>query len=130
MEILLNLSATNLKRNHGIADKKLSDCIKLLNKKHWLVRKPIRKDKHQWTFLMGSNDPRIKPYTAIRFHRLDSEEGQKIFNILNFTRGEQAEWDRHTELTPNTSSILATAPSGQKPLAGLETCVNPAGSTQ
>lgn len=85
MELLLYLTATNIKREFGYTKKYLSDYMREIGKEYWLIKKPIKGDKFQWTFLLGSNSDIFKDYKRIDFLRLDSAEAQKFFPILNLT---------------------------------------------
>jgi three-Cys-motif partner protein len=91
MEILIYLSATNVKRQYQQTQKFLGDFLSQTSKQHWLIRKPFKGDKHQWTFLLGSNSDLFKPYRSIRsyFYILNSPEGQEAFEKMNLSQDQR-----------------------------------------
>jgi three-Cys-motif partner protein len=93
MELLIYLSATNVKRQFQQTKKFLADFMIETNKKHWLIRKPFKGDSHQWTFLLGSNIDFFKPHKSIRnyFYVLDSPEGQEVFEKMNLNQEQRVE---------------------------------------
>ena len=91
MEILLYLSARNIKRLHHLTKKSLLDYMQEIGKKHWLIRKPNKVDSLEWTFLLGSNTDIFKNYKKIDFLNSDSDEAQKFFPKLNLTTRERME---------------------------------------
>lgn len=91
MEILLYISARNIKRLHHITNKSLLDYMQEISKKHWLIGKPDKWDRLEWTFLLGSNTDIFPDYKKIDFFRLDSDEAQKFFPKLNLTSKERME---------------------------------------
>jgi three-Cys-motif partner protein len=93
MEILLYLSATNVKRQFQQTQKLLADFLGATGKQHWLIRKPFKGDNHQWTFLLGSNSDLFKPHKSIRsyFYLLDSPEGQEAFEKMNLSQDQRFE---------------------------------------
>ena len=88
MEILLNLSATNVKRRYSHTQKFLADFLSETHKQNWLIRKPFRGDSHQWTLLLGSNSDLFKPHKSIQnyFYLLNSPEGQYVFERMNLNQ--------------------------------------------
>jgi len=93
MEILLYLSATNVKRQFQQTQKLLADYLSETGKQHWLIRKPYSGDKHQWTFLLGSNVDLFKPHKSIQrdFYLLNSSEGQQVFEKMNLSQDQRME---------------------------------------
>ena len=91
MEILIYLSARVIKRIHHLTGKSLLDYMQEVSKEFWLIKKPVKWDNMEWTFLLGSNVDIFKDYKKIDFYRLDSDEAQSFFPKLNLTSKERME---------------------------------------
>ncbi len=92
VEILLHIAATTLKRRaraHNISQR-LADLTVRIDKTHWLIRDIHPSDKHQWTFLLGTNANNLfHDLKGQRFYRLSSKKGQRILSRLTYTKRER-----------------------------------------
>jgi len=90
LDLLLYFSATNLKRQLKAPgcqfNSRLKEVLMVIDKRHWIVREPY--GRHQWTFLIGTNWTDFPVFERLGFHRWDSDEGQRILDILNYTNEE------------------------------------------
>lgn len=91
MEILIYISATNIKRLHPQTGKYLTDYMDEMGKDYWLIRKPFCWDSHQWTFLLGSGCDIFGDYKKIDFVRLKSKAAQAFFPKLNLSEKQRQE---------------------------------------
>jgi len=90
IDILIYITPTNIKRQYHCklcsCDLRLDDYIKRIPKKYWIIREP--KGCHQWTFLLGTNWDSFPSFKNKGFYRIDSLEGQVIFDRANLTKEE------------------------------------------
>jgi len=90
IDILIYVAPTNIKRQYQSRlcsnDLRLEDFIKQIPKAYWLIRKP--QGRHQWTFLLGTNWDSFPCFKSRGFYHKDSEQGQEIFNRINYTKDE------------------------------------------
>lgn len=92
LEILIYVSASNLKRGQPATGIQIGNYIDGINKSHWLVRKPDVDDKHQWTFLLGTNGASVfKSYPGIRLYDVGSRAGGEVLEKLNLTRKQRSD---------------------------------------
>lgn len=90
LDVLIYLTSTNLKRQLMAStcpiEKRLTDYLALIPKRHWILRKPM--GQHQWTFFIGTNWDSFPAFNNLGFYRLDSAEGRQILAKLNYTNEE------------------------------------------
>jgi three-Cys-motif partner protein len=101
LDILIYVSAANIKRLYKINHKLLSDYMSTVGKKYWLIRKPIDGDSHQWTFMLGSNTDIFDNYKSIDFIRLDSKDAQSFWPLLNLSTKQ-----RFRQIQPSLPNLL------------------------
>lgn len=88
IDVLLYLSAAGIKRcscaNDGMP--RLMEGMNIIGKKHWLVRRP--QDKHQWTFLVGTNWENFPAWENRGFYSASHGIGKSILERLHYTASE------------------------------------------
>lgn len=90
IDLLIYLSATNIKRKRAVQNgdaPTLIDELNKIRKDHWIIREP--QGAHQWTFLLGSNWLDYPAYKSEGFYPVDSVTGYDILNRLNYTVDER-----------------------------------------
>jgi hypothetical protein len=87
IDILARLSATSYKR----AGRRISEFMTDVPKDKWSVRAPVPGDKHQWTFLFGTNFEPGLEWRNEGFHLVGSGEGKAILKRLDTTAREAHE---------------------------------------
>jgi hypothetical protein len=75
-----------VRKARGLPFKQLYDDVVAVNKKVVLIREPH--DAMQWTFIFWTNWTDMKDWKAKGFHRLDTQQGQRIMARLNWTEHE------------------------------------------
>lgn len=88
IDILIRCPATAIKRSLWQGQSRLEDSIKSINKRYWIVQEPLP-ESWQWTFFMGLNWDGLRAMKKHGFYYLDSPEGQRIMERLNYTNSEQ-----------------------------------------
>lgn len=94
IDFVIYLGATTIKRARGMEKalgknakfKLLTDYLNSINKKTWIVRKPV--GKNQWTFAVGSNWVNLPDWRKRGFYRIDTPEGKSVLERLTYTDGE------------------------------------------
>lgn len=89
MDILINVTATSLKRTEHIKGLTLEGMLNHINKKHWWIRTPY--SKWQWTMFLGMNTDVFKTRNLriegkqLELVPLESEAGQAHFTRATLT---------------------------------------------
>jgi hypothetical protein len=90
LDICIYLHATNIKRirnqSSGNGKQSLAEFMAMIDKKHWIIRKPVGKE--QWTFLIGSNWVDYPDWTREGFYKWKSPIGIEILDRLTYTADE------------------------------------------
>jgi hypothetical protein len=93
VDLLSYVGATQYKRRRTSAEKThrdprplLSDHVNAVNKRIALIRKPL--GMWQWTFILWSDWANLPQWESQGFHRLDSDAGVRILEMLDLTRTE------------------------------------------
>lgn len=91
IDCVIYVSATNIKRVFKAwgSCHRLVDGMSLISKKYWLVRKPV--EKHQWTFLIGTNWADFPKWEKSGFYKINEPIGESILERLNHTSKELEE---------------------------------------
>lgn len=95
VDLLAYVAGTQYKRRRGAAAPRgvelpyLSDHIKAIDKRHVLIRQPL--GQWQWTFLLWTNWTSFPDWEQRGFYRLDSPQGKRIVERLDFSEKEQHE---------------------------------------
>jgi|GEM_PF-3074380 len=105
MDFIVNWNSIFIKRARGHYWGKryvsLEDAVKKLNKKHWIIRKPL--GPSQFTLLIGRNI-KVGDHRKMNFFNLDSDTGTRHFNKCNFTNDENPDLPKQI-LMPITANI-------------------------
>ena len=86
IDLLIRYSGSSAKRN----GRDLKAELDKIGKEIWLIRELNPSDKHQWSFLFGTNYTEYKPWRKYGFRRTDDKEGAEIFAKLTYTKDELA----------------------------------------
>lgn len=89
IDFLIRMNSTAGKRCP--VKRRVSDVMKSANKKVWLIRRVLDGDVWQWTFLFGTNYTDMSSWEKAGFYRVDSQEGQKILEYVEYTAKEKKE---------------------------------------
>lgn len=108
LDIVMNLAATSIKRLSKCGKVKetrdLKECLSSLNKSHFIIREPYL--KHQWTMIIATNWNSFPKFKKQGFHELNSEIGQSLLNLFNYTADEIKENDYQIWRKDVENSIL------------------------
>jgi hypothetical protein len=93
MDVLIRCPSTTIKRVRSAFPERynqtLEESLQEINKEFWLIRRPNRRDRFQWTFLFGTNWEDVKNWKKLGLFRVDSADGQAILKEASYTRTER-----------------------------------------
>lgn len=95
IDVMLNFPATSLKRCIGAKEKSgynyeadyigVYETLSLLNKRYWWIRLPIKGDKTQWCFVLGSNYKFRGGYKKFNITSIDTAKGKDALEHFALT---------------------------------------------
>lgn len=88
IDFLIRFNSTAGKRI--INDKiRITSILDSVDKKFWLIRRPMKGDRWQWTFLFGTNFPDLKEWKNEGFFLTNSDKGKDLINHFEYTNSEK-----------------------------------------
>lgn len=87
LEVLINVSATAYKRTRHLGAGELFDELDAIHRDHRWVREPVT--AWQWTMILATNSPKVRPNERLGFHRFESDAGRSLIDRLSLSKAQR-----------------------------------------